>query len=144
MPQALTEKDVPVLDTLLVELMETFSPDEAGIDETEIDETDGPDESDETMNAIDRLRIDGKVVARTERVMHGGKIFHKLHFLFSSTDFPGGPGTICAALVLRMAQLTGEPISNDERGKLAPQADWTTIERLAASIEIVEPGETVH
>lgn len=51
---------------------------------------------------------------------------------------------VCAALVLRMAQLSGEPIPDDERNKLAPQAAWATIERLAASIEVVEPAGTVH
>ena len=53
--------------------------------------------------------------------------------------------TVCAALVLRTARLSGEPVPDDERNKLTPQAvDWATIERLAASIEVVEPAGTVH
>ena len=140
MPRTLTEKDVPVLDTMLVALMEAFSPDGA-----RTDEPDGPYHSAETANAIDRLRMDGKAIVRTERVLHEGKIFHELHFLFSNTDFPGGPSTICSTLIVRMAQLTGEPVPEDERDKLTPQdVDWATIERLAASIEIVEPAETIH
>ncbi len=142
MPQALTEKDVPVLDTVLVALMEAFSP-----YPTEVDETDeeAPPRTEETMDAIDRLRMDGKAIVRTEHVIHEGRTFRKLHFPFSRTDFPGGPMTVCAALILRAARLVGEAVPENERDKLTPQGvDWTTIERLAASIEIVEPAETVH
>ena len=89
--------------------------------------------------------MDGKAIARTEHVIHEGRAFRKLHFPFSRTDFPGGPMTVCAALILRTARLVGESVPDDERDKLTPQGvDWTTIERLAASIEIVEPAETVH
>lgn len=145
MPQALTEKDVPVLDTVLVALMEAFSPIGSGIDNTDDPEPPQIKPTEEIFDTIDRLRIDGKVVVRTERVIHEGKTFHKLHFPFSETDFPDGPRTICSTLIVRMAQLTGEPIPDDERDKLTPQGvDWTTIERLAASIEIVEPAETIH
>ena len=143
MPRALTEKDVPVLDTVLAALMETFSPGGSGIDET--DESDPPQArpTEETMNTIDRLRMDGKAIVRTERVVQEGKTFRKLHF--PRTDFPGGPMTVCVALILRMARLAGEAVPDDERDKLTPQGvDSTTIERLAASIEIVEPAETVH
>ena len=50
------------------------------------------------MNTIDRLRMDGKAIARTERVVHEGKTLRKLHF--PGTGFPGGPMTVCAALAL--------------------------------------------
>ena len=132
------------LDTVLLALMEAFSPVGSEIDDTDEPEPPQIDPTEETFDTIDRLRIDGKVVARTKRVVHEGKTLHKLHFPFSETDFPGGPMNVCAALVLRMAQLSGEPIPDDERNKLAPQAAWATIERLAASIEVVEPAGTVH
>ena len=143
MPQALTEKDVPVLDALLVALMETFSPDGAEVDETDESAPPRIDPTEETSNAVDRIRMDGKAIVQTEHVIHEGRAFRKLHF--PRTSFPGAPMTICAALILRMAQLAGEPIPDDERDKLTPQGvDWPTIERLAASIEIIEPAETVH
>ncbi len=145
MPRALTENDVPLLDTILVALMETYSPDGAEVDETDESAPPRIDPTEETINAIDRVRMDGKAIVQTEHVIHEGRAFRKLHFPFSRTDFPGGPMTICAALILRMARLAGEPIPEEERDKLTPQGvDWPTIERLAASIEITEPAETVH
>lgn len=144
MTRALTWRDIGALDTVLVALMEAFSPAGSGIDDTDEPKPPLIDPTEETFDTIDRLRIDGKVVARTERVVHEGKTLHKLHFPFSGSDFPGGPRNLCAALVLRMAQLSGEPVPDDERNELAPEAAWATIERLAASIEVVEPAETVH
>ena len=143
MPRALTEKDVPVLDTVLAALVETFSPDGSGVDET--DESDPPQArpTEETMNTIDRLRMDGKAIARTERVVNEGR--RSASCTSREPASPAGPMTVCAALILRIARLAGEAVPDDERDKLTPQGvDWTTIERLAASIEIVEPAETVH
>ena len=57
------------------------------------------------MDAIDRVRIDGKTVVRTERTIDKGEPFYQLHYPFSETDFPGGPRTVCLALTLRMQQL---------------------------------------
>ena len=45
------------------------------------------------MDAIDRVRIDGKTVVRTERTIDKGEPFYQLHYPFSETDFPGGPRT---------------------------------------------------
>lgn len=145
MPRTLTENDVPLLDTILGALMEAFSPHPTEADEREESAPPRIDPPEETMNAIDRIRMDGKAIVRTEHVIHEGRAFRKLHFPFSRTDFPGGPATVCTALMLRAARLVGEAIPDDERDDLTPEGvEWTTIERLAASIEIVEPAETVH
>lgn len=97
------------------------------------------------MDAIDRVRIDGKTVVRTERTIDKGEPFYQLHYPFSETDFPGGPRTVCLALTLRMQQLAGMPAPDDERdGPIEEGVDKATIDPLAASIEILEPPEPVH
>lgn len=90
MTRALTWRDMGALDTVLLALMEAFSPVGSEIDDTDEPEPPQIDPTEETFDTIDRLRIDGKVVARTKRVVHEGKTLHKLHFPFSETDFPGG------------------------------------------------------
>ena len=88
----------------------------------------------EIMDAINRVRVDGKAVVRTE-----------LHYPFAETYFPGGPRTLCLAVNQRMQQLVGTPVPDDERDEPTEEGvDQATIERLAASIEILEPPEPVH
>ena len=100
---------------------------------------------DETMEAVNRVRIDGKAVVRTERSIDNGEPFYELHYPFSADDFPGGARTICLALAIRMHQLVGMPVPEDERGGPTEDGvDQATIDRVAASIEIVEPEERTH
>ena len=91
------------------------------------------------------MRVDGKAVVRTERTIDNGKPFYELHYPFTKDDFPGGPRTVCLALTLRMQQLIGMPVPHNERnGPTEEGIEQSTIEQLAASIEIVEPAEMVH
>ena len=82
---------------------------------------------------------------RTERTIDKGKAFYELHYPFSETDFPGGARTVCLALPLRLQQLVGMPVPDDQRDERTEESvDEATIERLAASIKILEPAGTVH
>ena len=82
---------------------------------------------------------------RTERTMDKGKPFYQPHYPFEANDFPGGARTICLALTMRMQQLVGMPVPDDERGGPTEEGvDEKTVGRLAASIEILEPAEVVH
>ncbi len=104
-----------------------------------------PGPADEIMDAINRVRVDGKAVVRTERTIDKGKPFYQLHYPFEANDFPGEAMTICLALTMRMQQLVGMPVPDDERdGPTEEGVDEKTIDRLAASIEILEPAEVVH
>ena len=146
MPRALTVDDAAVLKLTLFALLERYSTFERG----ELDEMNqipptptGP--ADEIMNTINRVRVDGKMVVRTERTSDKGKPCYEVQYPFTETDFPGGPRTICLALVLRMQQLIGTPVSDDERNEPTEEdVDQTTINRLAASIEILEPAEPMR
>ena len=146
MPRALTVDDATVLKLTLFALLERYST----FDRGELDEMNqipptpsGP--ADEIMDAINRVRVDGKTVVRTERTIDKGKPCYEVHYPFAETDFPGGPRTLCLALNLRMQQLVGMPVPDDEREEPTEEGvDQATIDRLAASIEILEPAEPVH
>ncbi len=146
MPRALTENDATVLKLTMFALLERYST----MDRFDLNEINsrtptpsGP--ADEIMDAINRVRIDGKTVVRTERTTSKGKTFYDLHYPFTETDFPGGPRTVCLALFLRLHQLVRMPVPDDERdGPTEEGVDKATVERLAASIDILEPPEPVH
>ena len=146
MPRALTTEDATVLKLTLFALLERYST----FKRSDLDEmnelTPTPSNPvDDTMEAINRVRIDGKTVVRTERAVDNGKPFYDLHYPFSDDDFPGGARTICLALLVRMQQLVGMPVPEDERGGPTEEGvDQATVDRLAASIEIVEPEEHTH
>ena len=60
-------------------------------------------------------------------------------------DFQGGPGTVRLALLVRMHQLIGTPAPGDERGDATEEGvDKAAIDRLATSIELLEPSEPVR
>ena len=104
-----------------------------------------PGPADEIMDAINRVRVDGKAVVRTERTMDQGKPFYQLHYPFEANGFPGGARTICLALTMRMQQTGRHARARDERdGPTEEGVDEKTIDRLAASIEILEPAEVAH
>ena len=147
MPRALTADDATVLKLTLFALLERYS----AFNRSDLDEMNdvtrtpsGP--VDKTMETVNRVRIDGKAVVRTERAINNGKPFYELHYPFSEDDFPGGPRTVCLALSLRMQELVGMPVPDDERAEPTEEGvDQATVERLAASIEIlVDPAEMVH
>ena len=101
--------------------------------------------TDELMEAVNRVRIDGKTVVRTERTTRKGETFYELDYPFSEDDFPGGPRTVCLALTVRIQELIGMPVPEDERAEASEEGiDKETINRLAASIEILERAETVN
>ena len=108
MPRALTADDATVLKLTLFALLERYS----AFKRSDLDEMNdftptpsGP--VDETMEAVNRVRIDGKAVVRTEQSTDNGEPFYELHYPFSEDDFPGGARTICLALALRMQQPGG-------------------------------------
>lgn len=142
MSRALTVEDATVLKTTLVALLMHYSSvddSELNLIDTWIPTPNGCE--DEVMDAIDRVRIDGKAVVRTERTIKNGKPFYNLNYGSTETDFPGGPETVCLALTIRIHKLIGMPAPDTERDE--PAEDQATIDRLTASIEIVEPVETV-
>ncbi len=63
---------------------------------------------------------------------------------------PGGPRTVCLALTTRIHELLRMAVPDDERdGPTEEGVDHATIDRLAASMEaasmeLVEPAETVN
>lgn len=97
------------------------------------------------MDAVNRVRVDGKTVVRTERTIDKGKPFYELHYPFTEDDFSGGPRTVCRALSLRMQQLVGMPVPDNQRSRPTEEGvEQSTVDRLAASIEILDPAEAVH
>ena len=91
MPRALTVDDATVLKLTLFALLERYST----FDRSDLDEMNemmptprGP--ANEIMDAINRVRVDGKAVIRTERTIDKAKLFYELHYPFAETDFPGG------------------------------------------------------
>ncbi|MCY4058556.1 MAG: hypothetical protein OXG44_11195 [Gammaproteobacteria bacterium] len=146
MPRALTVDDATVLKLTLFALLERYST----FEQSDLDEMNaitptpsGP--ADDVMEAVNRVRIDGKAVVRTEVTTEKGEAFYDLQYPFSEDDFPGGPRTVCLALSMRIHELIGMPVPEDERAKTTKEGiDKETINRLAASIEIVKRAETVN
>ena len=146
MPRALSVNDAAVLKLTLFALLERYSTfDRGDLDEMNELTPTPPAPADEIMDAINRVRVDGKAVVRTERTIDKGKPFYQLSYPFEANDFPGGARTICLALTMRMQQLVGMPVPDDERdGPTEEGVDEKTIDRLAASIEILEPAQVAH
>ena len=146
MPRALTEHDATVVKRTLFGLLERYST----FDRRDLDEMNSkmPTPSGSThqiMDAINRVRIDGKPVVQTRRTTRKGKTFYELDYPLAESDFQGGPGTVCLALLVRMHQLIGTPAPDEERGDATEEGvDKATIDRLATSIEVLEPSEPVH
>ena len=146
MPRALTENDATVLKLTMFALLERYST----MNRFDLDEINartptpsGP--TVEIMDAINRVRIDGKAVVRTERSTNQGKALYELHYPLKETDFTGGPRSVCLALFVRLHQLVGMPVPDNERNEPTEErVDKATIDRLAASIKILDPPETVH
>lgn len=115
MPRALTVEDATVLKLTLFALLERYSTyKRSDLNEMNSQAPTPSVPADDVMEAINRVRVDGKVVVRTERTM-------------------------------RMQQLIGMPVPEDEREEHTEEGvDRTTIDRLAASIEIIEPAESLH
>ena len=97
------------------------------------------------MDAINGVRTGGKPVVRTRRTTRKRMTFYEFDYPFAEGDFPGGPGTVCLALLVRMHQQLGTPVPDDEGGDATSlRVDPSAIDRLAASIEILEPSEPGH
>ena len=146
MPRALTEKDATVLKLTLFALLERYSTlDRAEIDAMYESMPTPSRRTDELMETIGRVRIDGKTVVRRTCETRNGRRHYKLHYPFDATNFPDGARTVCLALTIRMHELLGMPITDDDRNEPTEEGiDRKIIDRLAASIEIIEPAETLH
>ena len=95
----------------------------------------------------DQPRPGRRQSGRAHRAHDGqGKPFYQLHYPFRSKRLPRrGQGAICLALTMRMQQLVGILVPDDERdGPTEEGVDEKTIDRLATSIEVLEPAEMVH
>lgn len=146
MPRALTENDATVLKLTLFALLERYSTfTRADLDTINESMPTPAGSTENVMDAINRVRVDGKAVVRAERTIEDGRPFYELHYPFSHADFPGGARTVCLALTVRIHQLAGTPVPDDERDEHTENGvDKATIDRLAASIDILEPAETLH
>ena len=146
MPQALTVNDATVLKLTLFALLERYSTfDRRDLDEMNSNSPTPSGSTHQIMDAINRVRVAGKPVVHTRRTTRRGKAFYEFDYPLAEGDFPGGPRTVCLALLVRMHQLIGTPVPDDERGDATEEGvDKATIDRLAASIEVVEPSEPVH
>ena len=146
MPRALTEKDATILKLTLFALIERYSTFERAEIESMYESMPTPsDPTDDTMEAIGRVRIDGRIVVRRTYKTRERERQHTLEYPFNANSFPGGARTVCLALTTRMYELLGMPVTDDDRNERTQEAiDWNTVDRLAASIEIIEPAETLH
>ena len=132
MPRALTADDATVLKLTLFALLERYST----FNRTDLDEMNdltptpsGP--VDETMDTINRVRIDGKAVVRTERAIDKGKPFYELHYPFSEDDFPGdrGPSAWRSACACRNSSecrypMTSAPNPPRRASTKQPSSGW--------------------
>lgn len=93
MPRALTENGATVLKLTMFALLERYSTmDRFDLNEINSRTPTPSGSAEEIMDAINRVRIDGKPVVTTERTTEKGEIFYQLDYPFTEADFPGGPG----------------------------------------------------
>ena len=146
MPRALTVNDATVLKLTMLAVLERYST----FDHIDLDDINsrtptpaGP--ADQIMDAINRVRIDGKPIVRVHRTIERGETFYEFDNPLENAGFPGGARTVCLALLVRMQELIRMPVSDDERNDTSEEGlDKATLDRLAASIEILPPPDTLH
>ena len=102
----------------------------------------------EAMTNMARIQIDGKplVKVRQESVGPKKERFFESTFLLEGHTYPGGWRTVSKALCIRMCELLGTPVPEDEREE--DNAENAEIReaatRLAASIEMESEVPQVH
>ena len=143
MPRTLTVNDATVLKLTVFAILEGYgetTPSEKEIMDAGIPTPPWP--TDEVMNAINRLRIDGKSVVSTHPTRKNARRPYEYDYPLEDTELAGHIPTVCQALVVRMRQLLLLPPVPDEQ--FPKDMDRATVDKLAASIEILDPPETVH
>ena len=98
----------------------------------------------EVLARVDRLRIEGRAIVKVHRTTKRNKEFFEFEYLLKDGDIPGGARTVASALCLRVSDLIGTPVPADERKEDDPDVDQTTIDRLAAAIDLRPIPETLH
>ena len=140
MPRTLAVNDATVLKLTVFAILEGYSgttPTEKKIMDAGIPTPPWP--TGEVMNAINRLRIDGKPVVSTHPTRKNG---YEYDYPLEDTELAGQIQIVCQALVVRMRQLLLLPPVPDEQ--FPKDMDRAMVDKLAASIEILDPPETVH
>ncbi len=94
------------------------------------------------MDAINRLRVDGQPVVRTFPTTRNGKTRYEFDYPLEDTHLAGEAQAVCQALYERLRQLLRLPPA--PRDEVPKDIDPATVERLAATIEIIERPATVH
>lgn len=146
MHRALTVNDATVLKLTMFAVLERYSTFEhIALDDINSRTPTPVGPADQIMDAINRVRIDGKPIVRVHRTMERGETFYEFDYPLDNAGFPGGARTVCLALFVRMQELIRTPVSDDERNDTTEEGvDEATIDRLAASIEILPPPDTLH
>ena len=96
----------------------------------------------EPMDAIDRLRVDGQPVVRTYRTTTEGKTRYEFDYPLEDTHLAGEAQTVCQASFARPRQLLGLPPVASEKSRRTPTRRRS--KRVTATIEIVEAPETAR
>ena len=143
MPRGLSVNDTTVLKLAIFAVLEGYTettPAEMVIMDAGIPTPPWP--TDEAMDTINRLRVDGQPVVRTYRRTGNRTTRYEFDYPLENTHLAGEARIVCQALVARLRQLLRLPAV--PRDELPKGVDAVAVERLAGTIEIVEPLETVH
>ena len=143
MPRALNVNDTTVLKLAIFAVLEGYSettPAEIVIMDVGIPTPPWP--TDEAMDTINRLRVDGQPVVRTHRTRSSGSTRYEFDYPIEETHLAGEVQTVCQALVVRLRQLLRFPPLPD--GEMPKEVEPAAVYRLAATIEILERPKTVH
>lgn len=143
MPRTLSVDDATVLKLAIFAVLEGYStttPAEFEIMASGIPTPPLP--TNEAMDAVNRLRVDGQPVVRTRRTTSNNKTHYAFDYPLEDTHLAGEAQIVCQALVVRLRQLLRFPPLRDE--EMPQDVEPAAVYRLAATIEIVERPETVH
>ncbi|MCY3729881.1 MAG: hypothetical protein OXF98_00935 [Rhodospirillaceae bacterium] len=143
MPRALSVNDTTVLKLAIFAVLEGYTettPAEMIIMDAGIPTPPWP--TDEAMDTINRLRVDGQPVVRTHRRTANGTTRYEFDYPIEETHLAGEVQSVCQALVVRLRQLLRFPPLPDE--EMPKETEPAAVYRLAATIEILERPKTVH
>ncbi len=112
------------------------------LDETKSTRPTPSDSTNEIMDAISRP-VDGKLVVRTCRATRKGKSSCEFDCPLDDTDQAGEAQTRLPGAV-RAPRIASADCRRSPTREVAEDVDQATIDRLAASIEVLEPSEAVH
>ena len=98
--------------------------------------------ADNLMDAVNRLRVDGKQIVQATTKTSGSRTAWKFRFPLEDTELANKAQTVCQALFVRLAELLQIQVEPDED---APESiDPVMARHLARSIEILPRPATVH